>query len=255
MKSKQKTGKPSKARTAEAEAQAKDTTISLFESSAVSEPIGGQVLTSFLVAGIVNPFGPTLTAVVAAGELQPGATLSVIHMMLNPFAQDAQTVGELTVGNRWQPAAIVRELFDLPFGCCPSLLVPSAHLTVEEAVEVHAEFLRRFDGARRLLKRIKQRFGNPWDRISEEMDAVKSGNAQSVGYGSNVAAEPLDEGEAREFAGLLLSKQHMVPEFQAFMDAWDGSITFQRDQGAAAMADAAMSWQVFQKVFRRITGG
>jgi hypothetical protein len=45
-------------------------------------------LTALLVGGVVNPFGPTLTAVVAAGQCAVGASLPVICLTLNePFAR------------------------------------------------------------------------------------------------------------------------------------------------------------------------
>src|SRR5262245_24734493 len=102
-------------------------------------------LTSLLVCGIVNPFGPTLTAVVAAGELRSGATVPIIRVGLNPFTQGLHVVGELNVGRTWSPVFTIRSMFGLSFGSCPSLLLPSRYLTAEEAVSVHADFLRGFE--------------------------------------------------------------------------------------------------------------
>jgi hypothetical protein len=65
-------------------------------------------------------------------------------------------------------------------------------------------------------------------------------------------AEQLNEDEASEFAGLLLSEEHTKPELQAFLYSWDGSIKFQREQGQRAIADAAMSLETFQEIFTRI---
>jgi hypothetical protein len=75
----------------------------------------------------------------------------------------------------------------------------------------------------------------------------------AAGDESETDTEPLEEGEAREFAKLLLSEQHTKPEIQAFFYAWDGSINFQQEHGSPAMADAAMSLGVFQQIFGHLT--
>lgn len=181
----------------------------------------GETLTALLVAGIVNPFGPTLNAVVAMGKLKRGAKLPVVHLMLNPFSQEVHAVGELALGQQWRPAEAIRALFALPFGSCPSLVLPSTHLSEEQAVTLHAEFLCHHSDARDVLDRIKQFFGNPWDRVSHEMRIAAE--RQAGGY-TDACPAPLTEVEAREFAQLLLSEQQVKPELQAFFYAWDGSI-------------------------------
>ena len=101
-----------------------------------------------------------------------------------------------------------------------------------------------------MLLRVRQYFGNPWDRVAQEMSAATGGLANLAdGNGGEADGEPLDEDEAKKFAGLLLSEEHTKPELQAFLYAWSGSIKFQREEGLAAMADAAMSLEVFLKVF------
>jgi hypothetical protein len=209
--------------------------------------------TALLVAGIVNPMGPTLTAVVVPGTLKPGNKLPVAQLMLNPFSQEVVTVGELVLGNKWRPSSVIRRLFRLSFGGCPTLLLPSIHLEDDRSISLHAEFLRGFEDARYVLERVRQYFGNPWDRVSQEMNAAFEGIAKpAAGARGQAHAEQLNEDEARELAGLLLSEEHTKPELQAFRDAWKGSIKFQREQGLPAMADAAMSLETFHEVFTRI---
>jgi hypothetical protein len=149
----------------------RDTQIRLYETPEPTtlKQVTAQRVTSFLAAGIVNPFGPTLNVVAAAGELDPGAKLPVVRMILNPFSQELQTVGELTVGESWRPSAVIYPIFDLPFGSCPTLLLPSRLLDAEQATLLYAKFLRRFDDARRVLEDVQKFLGNPWDRVSMEM--------------------------------------------------------------------------------------
>jgi hypothetical protein len=212
--------------------------------------------TALLVAGIVNPFGPTLTAVVVSGEPRPGKKLPVIQLMLNPFTQEVEAAGELALGDRWRPSAVIRAVFGLLFGSCPTLLMPSAHLEDKRSLSLHAEFLREFTDARWVLQGVREHLGNPWDRVSQEVSAASDGLVKvAAGVGGrprSADTEPLFEAEATELARLLLSERHTKREIEAFLYAWGGSIKFQRDQGVPTLADAAMSLEAFQKVFRHI---
>ena len=178
-----------------------------------------QPATALLVGGIVNPAGPTLNVVMAHGLWKPGATLPVVQVMLNPVSQEVQTVGDIFVADTWHPSIIISQLFRLTLGSCPSLLLPSVFLDEYGAVTLHSEFVKGFADARRVLEDVKAYYGNPWDRVSME---VGRGFA-SMGK-PRAETEPLSESEATELSALLLSERHMVPELQAFMSAWKGSI-------------------------------
>ena len=178
-----------------------------------------QPATTLLVGGIVNPAGPTLNVVMAYGLWEPGATLPVVQLMLNPVSQEVQTVGEIFIADTWRPSTIISQLFRLPFGSCPSLLLPSVFLDQDGALTLHAEFLKEFPDARRVLEDVKTYYGNPWDRVSMELHRA-SANMNKPRSGK----ESLKESEAMELSALLLSERHLVPELQAFMYAWKGSI-------------------------------
>jgi hypothetical protein len=222
-----------------------DTQIRLFETPRPTtlRQVMAQQVTTFLVAGIVNPFGPTLNAVVAAGMLDPGVTLPIMRLMLNPFSQEIETLGEISVAESWRPSAVIYPLFDLPFGSCPTLVLPSQLLDAERAALLHADFLQRFDDARRVLEDVKQFFGNPWDRVSMEMHRSTAEMKNPI----TEAKRPLDEKEATDLAGLLLSEKHVRPEFQAFLCAWRGSITH------IAPGLATMSFNEFAHVLAHLT--
>jgi hypothetical protein len=204
--------------------------------------IASKPATALLVGGIVNPAGPTLNVVMAHGLWEPGATLPVIQLMLNPVSQAVQTVGEIFVTETWLPSRIIAELFRLPFGSCPSLLLPSMFLEHDGAVILHAEFLKGFADARRVLEDVRAYYGNPWDRVSMEMDR---------GYANlnkpRVGKEPLNESEATELSALLLSERHLVPELQALTFAWKGSIEH------FARGLATLGFDDFVEIFNHLT--
>ena len=56
-----------------------------------------EVPTTLLCGGIVNPLGPSLSAMVLLGEAKPGHTLQLVEVMLNPFAQEAHRIGSATI--------------------------------------------------------------------------------------------------------------------------------------------------------------
>lgn len=218
------------------------------------ERVLAQPVTALLVYGITNPFGPTLTAVVVLGELEPGGRLPVVELMLNPFSQEVVMIGELALGDEWRPSAVIRGLFGPPAGGCPTLLLPSVHLEDDRAVPVYAEFLRRFQNGCDVLEHVRRHLGNPWDRVSAEMDEGYASLVESpAGSAAQDRNEALNEDQARELAGLLLSERHTRPEVEAFLYAWDGAVKFLREQGATAIADAAMSLETFQRIFSHIT--
>jgi hypothetical protein len=180
-------------------------------------------VTGLLVSGIVNPFGPTVNAVVAVGELKVGAKLPVVRLMLNPFQQEVEEVGTLTFGKTWRPSAIIPQLFELRAGCCPSLILPLEQLKLASAVSLFAEFLRGFDDARGVYDRVREYYGNPWDRVSREM-SMATEHLTAPESRAAEEHEPLNEAESRHMAELLLADEHSSPEVQALIYAWNGSI-------------------------------
>lgn len=198
-----------------------ETEISLFDrpSPIALRTLRAKPATALLVGGIVNPAGPTLDVVMAHGLWEPGATLPVVQVMLNPVSQEIQKVGEIFVAETWHPSTIISQLFRLSFGSCPTLLLPSVFLDDEGAVTLHAEFLKLFADARRVLQDVKAYYGNPWDRVSMEIHRGFESTKRPGG-----PKESLSEAEATELSALLLSERHQAPELQALMFAWKGSI-------------------------------
>jgi hypothetical protein len=184
------------------------------------EDIVGQSLTSLLVVGVVNPFGPTLTVVAVVGQFEAGRMLPVVYLMLNPFAQECTQVGETVISDTWQPLRDLQPLLDLPFGSCPSLVLASSYLEEEDSIALYAEFLRHFSNARRVFERVRKYPGDPWKRVQAEVQGA-FGNLKKAIPGLSVECdeEPLSDDEAVEFASLLLSDQHLLPELQAFFFA------------------------------------
>lgn len=90
--------------------------------------------------------------------------------------------------------------------------------------------------------------GDPWNRVSAEMDGFSAASADAGG-----AQTEVDEGNwAREFAGVLSSPSHAIPELQAFQYAWSGAIDWQRSMGNSQLADSAMPLRELVQWFARL---
>jgi len=207
--------------------------------------------------GIVNPYGPTLTVVTTDGILyKQGRTLPIVYLMLNPFQQEVQIVGEATIGEGWDTVADLYPLFDVRLGACPTLLLPSKYREAGEDVEFYAQLLSRFDDGSSVLERVRRFPGDPWHRVKEDMRAsariMASGLKEGKAEGQGTTERRLTAEEARELASHLLEPKNLRAELDAFMYAWQGSIKLQESQGAAFLAKEALSTDKFAKQLLRL---
>jgi hypothetical protein len=202
--------------------------------------------------GIVNPFGPTLTAVATDGILYAtGRKLPIVYLMLNPFQQEVQIIGEASIGQVWDNVHDLLPLFDVRLGGCPTLLLPSGHRERAEDVEFYADLFTRFDDGSKVLEKVRRFPGDPWSRVKEEMgaafavmgDGLRSGNLNAD------SGRKLSLDDARELASTQLDPRNLREELQAFMYAWQGSIELQESRGAGFVAKSAMPLEEFKKIF------
>lgn len=207
--------------------------------------VGKKGFTTLIAAGIVNPFGPTLTVVAADGDFRVAqGALSILHIILNPFSRSCDVVGKVDVKDNWSPDDL-QVFFSLPFGSCPTLLVPSYYFEPDQAVRFHARFLMGFEDGSNLLARVRKRPGDPWKRIEDDMSI-----AQTIARPTDAAnriSRRLSEVEASELAALQLAPDNLKAELQAFMAAWDGAL-----ECVGRRPADVMSVEEFLDVFSRL---
>lgn len=178
------------------------------------EDLDGSPLDVFYALGIVNPFGPTLTVVAAAGKPTPGTALPLVKVTLNPFSQTAEQVGRFKVGETWNPLRDLEPLVELDYGSCPTLLFITNQVDTETRDQLAAKLLASFeDEAVEVWRSVERHYSDPWSRVSESM---------SGGSGDRDGMDPQDAAE--HLAGAVSDPQHVRPELQAFFYAWKGSI-------------------------------
>lgn len=201
------------------------------------DDLDGSALDVFFATGIINPFGPTLSLVAAAGEPAEKRELPVVEIMLNPFKQQVLQIGKMLVGSEWTPADDLKPLIQRDYGGCPTMVLISNQVTDSVRFELATQILETHgDRVRGVTEAVKKHFGDPWTRVSEEMRGAE--------YDTDTRSLPE---VAQELASILLTSEHFKAEFQAFAAAWHGSIenTGLSDQ----MKLSAMSSEQFKGFF------
>jgi hypothetical protein len=178
------------------------------------EDLDGSELDIFFAMGIVNPFGPTLTFVAAAGTPSLGAKLPLVKVTLNPFSQTVEQLGRFQVGERWDAAHDLEPLLELDYGSCPTLVLVTNQVDEETRAQLTTNLLASFeDEVVEVWRSVQQHFGDPWTRVSESM---------SGGSGGSLGMDPQEA--AQRLAKAVADPRHVRPELQAFFYAWQGSI-------------------------------
>ena len=203
------------------------------------------------VGGIFNPNGPTLLAILAVGTLAPRAVVPVVSLLLNPFAQEMNSIGELSIGDLLDPAAVAEELIGEPLGSAPSFVLPWSAVAPNRRIDVYGRWLCRHPHARSLLTDVTRHLGDPWARASAAMDrAWAAPDSSAIGRESEGDA-PLTQAEGRRLATLLMSERHLKPELRAFWTAWRGSI--EQNQLPRSLAESALPLDAMAPIFRKVT--
>lgn len=179
------------------------------------EAIESARLDVFFGLGIVNPAGPTFSFVAAVGEGEEGKVLPVVNVMLNPFSQSVEEVARFTVGARWKPVNDLEPLIQLGFGSCPTLVLLSAQISEESRLSFTAKVLEAFGrGAVVVHELVSSHFGDPWTRVSAEMEGARRRTTSSLTQAQ----------ASKQLAQLVLQPKHMWPEMRALLFAWNGAI-------------------------------
>ena len=228
---------------------------SVFESYAVSRPVedlaraGDQGFSVLFMAGIVNPMGPTLAVLVADGPFdEDGACLPVISMSLNPFSRTYETVGQVIVGETWDPVEdVLPFLKHVRLQGCPTVLIPNIWMTPTDAVELYTRFLTRFEDGSALLEQVRRFPSNPMDRVHAQMGGLP--DLLTKRKKAKARPGPRDAQRAEELARLLLEPESVRAELRALLLAWGGAIDFlhqgRTDLGAMPLPDFLRVLEMF----------
>lgn len=214
-----------------------------------SRNVGQGGMLTLLATGIVNPFGPTLNALMVDGDPELGRELPVLRLMLNPFVQEIEHVGEAKIGESWNLAGDLPPFFSSIAGSCPTILMPSAMLDEAAALALCAEFLQVFDDGFELREKVGRHPGDPFSRVQEDVEGLGDILSQfQAGAELDEAKRRLTPEEARHLAAILLDHENLKKELGAFFYAWKGSIDFQ----SGSLASEALSLEDFTGWFSMI---
>lgn len=167
-------------------------------------------LEAFVITGIVNPMGPTLTFLAAVGR---AAERPLVYAMLNPFRCEVKQIGTFIDGETWFPDEAFATLFQYLSGSCPTLVLMSKSLDAETRSCLTENLFAHFDDAEGTIENVRDFFGDPMNRVSHSM---------GVDVPAREALPP--EIQQAEWNEVVSDTRHIWPELRAFMVAWDGSI-------------------------------
>lgn len=212
--------------------------------------IGTDGLTALYGAGIINPFGPTLNVLVLDGRAAPGSELPVLHLMLNPFDQDATVVGSLKIDGASIRADDLGPLLSLPFGSCPTVLLPGRLLASADRQTLLTRLLMTYPDGSSVLSKVRRFPGDPWRRVEQDVGGLAEMIRRvQAGEDSEEPTRCLREDEATELIGRLLEPRAHAEELKAFFSAWHGAIEY---QGGNDMARRALQFEDFARLYREL---
>jgi len=210
-------------------------------------------LTTLIAGGIINPFGPTLTAIVIPGKLTKGEEKIITSVVLNPFSQQVKEIGKVEFRKKWRPLNDLTPFYLKEFLCCPTLLIASDLFGETESVKLFSRFLQSFDDGYQVLEKVRKYPCNPWDRVESDMKDMESiirSSLQNRSSSKGTNKRQLSENESNELASELLKPAVVLEELKAFEYAWNGSIDF---QGGNSNKLNPMPWKDFVKFFFSLT--
>jgi len=203
-------------------------------------------MTTLFATGLINPFGPTLNAVVLDGPWEVGTERRILHLMLNPFSQEYSEVGVAKIRSDSIQADELACLSGLELGSCPTLLLPGARLRTEETCASFGRLLSKFADGSEVLDKVRRHPGDPWSRVQEDMDglgALIRAHLSSEG-GGHPETRRLNPEEGRELATGLLRPENQRQELLAFVEAWKGSIAVQAGNPSAPDAMSIIGFMI-----------
>jgi len=185
-----------------------------------------------VTAGIVNPFGPTLTviAVIDDGTSAPPA---LTYAFLNPFRSQLLVLGYVFEGQLEKGFAdqVLQYLEPhRPFaGGAPSFCVPSPFIDSLIQQYLLSRFTNESPGIGRLLRGFRRHPLDPWNRVAGEVQSARK--ALVEGNLETAEENGVTEKDLSEYVTQIINHRHCEAEISAFAYAWNGAIEFQKNQG------------------------
>lgn len=207
--------------------------------------------TELFAWGIFNPYGPTLSVISLLNHDESEAAL-VHHRMLNPFSQRSEVLAVLDSGSEAEErdelltaVSAQNEIGDsCLIGGLPSFVLfgetQETLLLCLKCFQSHIEENDRMKEVIESLATFRKFPGKPWDRATGDQErafsrilAERTGSSPPA---DSSAAVEFDAEQFGEWVECLLSEEHRLPEMQGFIQAWEGSINFQKGNAIAKSA-------------------
>ena len=193
-----------------------------------------------LAAGIVNPMGPTLSGLLLLGS-KKGADWDLYRFSLNPFQQELTKLRAANPDEAASPSKVMEEEDDeeqrLGFGLMSAptfLFLRAGAKEISACVHLIASASDNFTST---LDRLHEFPGNPWDRISTQVNET----ANSKSMPKPPAERHITDQDIENYTSMIFDEKNSREEMAAFRTAWEGSIEFQKSLGNLKLSKTAMT--------------
>jgi hypothetical protein len=206
-----------------------------------------------VAGGIVNPLGPTLGALVLPGA-KGGGDWTLYRLSLNPFLQELTRLRAAKAEEVATPSRVIEEQ-RLGLNSTPTLLF-FGPANSEEIYACARQLALASNDLATVVDRLRRFPGNPWDRISEEMDETNkqflagvptraiarrlgAAKSKSLSISDSKSNRKTTDQNIKDYISLIFDKKNLKEEISAFKTAWTGSVDFQAS-GNSGLAKTAM---------------
>jgi hypothetical protein len=202
--------------------------------------------------GILNPLGPTVASLCLA--IDPSGKARVIFLKTsNPFANATVALGTVAAGSSEEDSfgAILGSTTPAPGGSSrilqfvPTFIIPSVNRELMQSlcVLVVSRNIKAVGGNIDLgseIDRLKRFWLAPWARVPSLEEMLAAGRSRSA-----PARPEISRTLFSEWWALVIDPEHILSEWRAIVEAWQGAIEFQRKSPLAKNAIPAKQGLAF----------
>lgn len=177
---------------------------------------------TLLTGVIVNPFGPTISGFLVQNENEHEG--NIIQFMMNPFNKSIKKIGYCNMENTKETLDdMVMLMSKNELNSCPTIIACSKLFSENEANLYSALWVSMFSDSKQTYSRVKKFYGDPWTRISMEINSVfeKPSIFEKIFKRNN---SKLDFESSKKYISMIMQNKHFNEEIKALFIAWNGAI-------------------------------
>ena len=191
---------------------------------------------------IVNPFGPTLAALLMLG-MKAGIEWKLYRVTLNPFLQELTALRAAKLEEVALPSSIITE-YGLGLKGAPTIVLFGSACPDDELFASMRRIALASDDFRSTVESLRRFPGNPWDRFAKEVHKSTHEAANLIRSkqmpAPHIPDRKVTEQDIVDYCSITFDQKNLEEELKAFYTAWQGSIDHLKSLNNFQMAETAM---------------